>query len=582
VLEQGFAEDLVNRMYRKLFYLPKITFLSIIYILEGFVIALSGSSSYRISPQIFVSALFGLAVYLFLIYLFFVVGGVVDTAKKSLGIAVFSLAPYILVDFIAAGKERLFLSFSASSGMVFLIHYIFKGMLFRSFAVAIVTSLTASIASIYIFSQLLGQSMGRVISLASEAQVFIISSLSSIAVFAIFIAILELGGRASGLRTFEIARGFLRSWLFGENETLERAFYRNAVRDSMRIRVLSIYRDNGKPIHLIYPGFHYGPFKRVGSADAVYIIDKHIESLGAVSLVFHTIGSHERNIVLRRSVERIAGDLARRLSTTLESSSQDGIAGPVRISRDSWSCLAMGGDRCAAVYISNTDGADDLPESVEKVLLGVEKAKGVMISVADSHSNYGRNRVNEDVIAEMVVEAIDRLRDSRGSAMVGYGEYHMKGRLCRGLCSGRVKAIVIRNSRGDSAIIYLYGNNMLKNARESIIRAVKSMGFADVEVVTPDDHSCAAESLGSAYTAIHPCQELVGAVVTAVNEALKDLKPARIACSEYSWGDIPFMGGAVQSYLKALEALGPLTSKLWIITLALSIAVVAIAVTLIL
>jgi hypothetical protein len=254
VLEQGSAEDLVNRMYRKLFYLPKITFLSIVYILEGFVIALSGSSSYRISPQIFVSALFGLAVYLFLIYLFFVIGGVVDTAKKSLGIAVFSLAPYILVDFIAAGKERLFLSFSASSGMVFLIHYIFKGMLFRSFGVAIATSLTASIASIYLFSQLLGQNAGKGISLSSEAPVLIISSLVSIAVFAIFIAILELGGRASGLRTFEIARGFLRSWLFGENETLERAFYRNAVRDSMRIRVLSIYRDNSKPIHPSWSG----------------------------------------------------------------------------------------------------------------------------------------------------------------------------------------------------------------------------------------------------------------------------------------------------------------------------------------
>ncbi|HWQ16642.1 MAG TPA: DUF2070 family protein [Sulfolobales archaeon] len=580
-MEQGSAEDLVNRMYRKLFYLPKITFLSIVYVLEGFVIALSGSSSYRISPHIFISALFGLAVYLFLIYLFFVIGGVVDSAKKSLGIAVFSLAPYIIVDFIAAGKERLFLSFSASSGMVFLIHYIFKGMLFRSFGVAIATSLATSMASIYLFSHLLGQGAGKSISLSSEAPVLIISSLVSIVVFAIFIAILELGGRVGGLRTFEVARGFLRSWLFGENEILEKAFYRNAVKDTMRIRVLSIYRDGGKPIHLIYPGFHYGPFKKVGSADAVYIIDKYIESLGAASLVFHTIGSHERNVVLRSSVERIAEDLARRLSTTMESDSRDNIVGPIRISRDSWSCLAIGSDRCTAVYISNADGADDLPESVEKVLLGVEKAKGIMISVADSHSNYGRNRINEDVIAEMVVEAIDKLRDARGPSMVGYGEYHMKGKLCRGLCSGRVKALVIRNGRGDSAVIYLYGNNMLKSARESIIKAVKSMGFADVEVVTPDDHSCAAESLGTAYTAIHPCQELVGAAVAAVNEALKDLKPARTACSEHSWEDIPFMGGAVQSYLKALEALGPLTSKLWIITLALSIAVVTITVTLI-
>jgi hypothetical protein len=55
--------------------------------------------------------------------------------------------------------------------------------------------------------------------------------------------------------------------------------------------------------------------------------------------------------------------------------------------------------------------------------------------------------------------------------------------------------------------------------------------------------------------------------------ALEDLKPARIACREYVWNDAPFMGRVVWNYLKALEILGPLTSKLWVITLVASIAV---------
>lgn len=577
-MENSFAEDLVNRLYRRLFYLPRTALLSAVYVVEGFVIALSSPSPYRIFPQIFISVFLGLAVYLFLIYMFFVIiGGAIDTVKKSLGVAVLSLAPYIIVDFFAAGKEKLFLSFSASSGMVFFIHYIFKGMLFASLGIAIITSFSASSASLYFFSLLVGQSAGGSVALFSEAPVLLIVSLLSIAVFALFIAILELGGRASGLRTFEIARGFLRSWLFGENELLEKAFYRNSVKNSLRIRVLSIYRDGGKPIHLIYPGFHYGPFKSVGSSDAIYIIDKYIEDLGAASLVFHTIGSHERNIVLRSSVEKIAGDLAKRLSMASDNDPQGAIAGPIRVYKDPWGCLAISSGKCAAIYISNANGADDLPESVEKVLLGIEKARGVMISVADSHNSYGRVRVDEDIIAEMVVEAIDRLQGEKGPVMVGYGEHSM-GRLCRGLCSGRVKALIIRGGRGDSAIIYLYGNNMLRQARESIVRAVKDMGIADVEVVTPDDHSCAAESLGTAYIAIHPCQDLVRAAVAAVGEALKDLRPARLACSEHSWRDIPFMGSAVWNYLRALEVLGPITSKLWIVTLALSITIVITAV----
>ncbi len=579
VLEHGFTEDLVNRLYKKLFYLPRTTLLSAVYVIEGFIISLPGSGP-RISLPILLSVFLGMAVYLLLLYLFFVAGGAVDSFKKSLGIAVFSLAPYIIVDFFAISKDRLFLSFSASSGMIFLIHYIFKGRLPRSLAVALIASIAASACALYSLSMIGSRGADGGSLLVSKIPGVFIASAVSIVVFAFFIAVLELGGRASGMRTFEVARGFLRSWLFGENELLERAFYRNAVRDSLKIRVLSIYRDVGRPIHLIYPGFHYGPFKRVGSADAVYIVDKYVEDLGAASLVFHTIGSHERNIVLRSSVEKIARELAGRLGRESGGDYLEAVAEPVRVSREPWSCLAIGGGRCVAIYISNNNGADDLPETVEKTFLGIEKARGLMISVADSHNNHGRDRVNESVIAEIAVEAIDRLRAPGVPVMIGYGEHSM-GRLCRGMCSGRVKVLAIKGGRGVYAIIYLYGNNMLKHARESIVRAVKNLGFADVEVVTPDDHSCAAESLGTAYTAIHLCQDLVRATVAAASEALKDLKPARISCSEHSWEEVPFMGRAVWNYLRALEALGPLTSKLWIVTLAASIALVTIAVTLI-
>jgi len=403
----------------------------------------------------------------------------------------------------------------------------------------------------------------------------LVTSLISIASIMVFIAVLELGGRASGMKTFEIARGFLRAWLFSEAETLENALHENSVKGDLRVRVVSIYREGSSPIHLIYPGLHYGPFRRVGSSDAVYIFDKYIEGLGHRSIVFHTIGSHEKNIVRRSFVERVARELSGKIA--VDPRGGGAFRGPVRLSRGGWRGLAFGGDGCVALHISSEKGSDDLPESIEKILYGIERARGVMIAVADSHSNYGRDEADEEAIAEIAVgsvEAIER-EPGDGEAMVGYGEAQVD-RLCRGMCAGRVKALVLRSRGKDYAIVYLYGNNVHHSARREIIDIASRMGFKDVEVITPDDHSCAAESLGTAYTAIHMCQALPKAIVSALKTAVEDLKPARIYCREYMWEGAPYMGRIVWNYLKALEILGPLTSKLWAITLVLSIAVLSV------
>ncbi|MEM1610997.1 MAG: DUF2070 family protein [Sulfolobales archaeon] len=568
-MERQDAEDLINRLYQKLFYLPRTTLLSSAYIVEGLIVSWLNIGSLKGSPLVVIPTIIGFALYLALIYIAFVAGAAVDSMKKALGIAVFSIAPYIVVDLVASHKERYFLSFTSSSGMIFLTHYIFKGRMIKSLLIAMMCSVIPTLSSIvgYRFLSMSHNSLANLGDIAAIAMV----SIASIGSFVVFIAILELGGRASGMKTFEVARGFLRAWLFGETEILENVFLRNSIKNSLKIRVISIYRDGGNPLHMVYPSIHFGPFKRVGSSDAVHIFDRYIESLGHRSLVLHTIGSHERNIVKRSYIEQVASELSKKLVEI--DISGDSLKGPIRIESRSWRGMAFGGERCIALHISNINGSDDLPESVEKILYGIEKARGVMIAAADSHNNYGKEEIDEEAIAEIAVNSIEKIKSQGGDkTLVGYGEAYVE-RPCKGMCIGRVKAIVFRNSNGDSAMVYLYGNNIHRAARRIIVETAIKMGFKDVEVITPDDHSCAAESLGTAYTAIHPCQGLINAIVSALHIAIEDLKPARIACREYIWGDAPFMGKVVWNYLKALEVLGPLTSKLWVVTLIASIAV---------
>ncbi|MDT7887865.1 MAG: DUF2070 family protein [Desulfurococcales archaeon] len=570
MVERQDVDDLINTLYRRLFYLPRTALLSFVYVIEGLVISLLNMGSLKGLPFAAIPTLAGLVIYFALIYVTFVTGAAVDTIKKALGIAVFSIAPYIFVDLVGSHRERHFLSFASSSGMVFLIYYIFKGNMTRSLAFALTCSIVPTIASLLSYRVLSNGSNGVIN--AEDTLLIPLISIASIAPFMIFIAILELGGRASGMKTFEVARGFLRAWLFGETEVLEDVFHRNSVRNSLRIRVMSIYRDGGKPLHIVYPGLHYGPFKRVGSSDAIHIFDKYIESLGHGCLVLHTIGSHERNIVRRSYVEYIAKELSRNLIRG-ESRGRS-IRGPIRVTSRSWMGMAFGSDGCLALHISSINGSDDLSESIEKIFYGIEKARGIMIAAADSHNNYGKEEIDEEAIAEIAVNSIDRLEKEHrsGETLVGYGEAYLE-KPCKGMCIGRIKAIVFRNEAGDYAIVYLYGNNIHKITRKSIVDAITKMGFKDVEVVTPDDHSCAAESLGTAYIAIHMCQGLVNAIASALKKALEDLKPAKVTCKEYVWNDAPFMGKVVWNYLRALEVLGPLTSKLWVITLISSIAI---------
>ena len=95
-MERQDTEDLINRLYRKLFYLPRTTLLSSVYIVEGLIASWLNIGSLKGSLLVILPTFIGFALYLTLIYVAFVAGAAVDSMKKALGIAVFSIAPYII------------------------------------------------------------------------------------------------------------------------------------------------------------------------------------------------------------------------------------------------------------------------------------------------------------------------------------------------------------------------------------------------------------------------------------------------------------------------------------------------------
>lgn len=566
----GDVDATIKKLYRRLFYLPGVGVLLGVYVVEWLILFIVAGSRIGFSRS-FTSTLAGAFIYLALIYLVFrYIDRAVDSFKKSVGIAVMSLAPYIVSE-VVGFRDKIYVSIAGSSAMIFLVHFIFRGGVVRSFIWALVIGFTTYMVALLM---LFPPSLGMIYS-------FGINALAALSPILLFVVVLELGGRLNGIRTFELARSFLRSWLFDDFVNLERAFERYSIRRDIAVRFSIVRRVGGRDIVLVFPGFHFGPFKRVGSSDAVHVFDDVLGSDFHV-FTFHTLGSHDMNIVSRSYVLSFARDLKAYIdSLGSRDHGFEPVRGPIRVSSDSWRAFVFGSSSCSMVFLSNRFGSDDLPLEIGDF----KAASYPRVLIADSHNKIERIKIGErDVrfissVISMGVSSLANLFESPSgsdTAMVGYGEATVGG-VCIGLCKRLVKVLVFSDGSRKSALIYIYGNNIDKSTHDRLVAHIRdSRGYSDVELVTPDDHSCAATSLGTPYTAVHMCRSLVSAIDRALDQAEKDLKPSKLACFERVYRDVPVMGSNIWKMVKGIEILGPITPRLWIITLAVSIALNAI------
>ncbi|MEZ0290738.1 MAG: DUF2070 family protein [Sulfolobales archaeon] len=551
-------ESFLREQYSKLFALPRDLFLALLFILINIFIMVF---SYLQNPGTGVFLTYSLAatLYLFMLVLFFNnIENISMGLKRILGIAVFSLAPYAFVSWILYVLDRpIYTIYSASSAMIFLIRYIFWGDMISSVLVSLFIGFSASLVA------------SGSVSLLTALEIFKISVIST-SIMLIFIIFIEIIGRLSGVRAFDLGRGFIRSWMFDDNKYLEEVLSRDSEKRDIVIKSLVFDRDRERVI-LLYPGFHFGPFRKVGSSDAVYVFDRALGDLGSV-LVFHTTGTHERNIVKRDIVERIAREYRERLENIIRSrdSLEDKISVDYQASEEGWSVYRFGGDKCVSLMIYNTNGSDDLDEHLESE---IERLYGdrLVVGLVDAHSVYGRRNYDTYNLVKLLRSSIEKhSRDARSSFRIGFGVSRVKN-LCGGLCSDLVKSLVIEVDGERDLIVYIYGNNMIKSAHERIVSEMRSKGFRNVVIVTPDDHSCAAVSIGDPYVAVRLCSDLLEAVRESVKRALEDLGEARLLCDKTVFREIPVMGSAVWSYIRGLERLGPITPRLWTIFLIASI-----------
>jgi putative membrane protein len=421
-------------------------------------------------------------------------------------------------------------------------------------------------------STTLATTLGRAIvslSLPYEvlATALLASTISSVTgITSIFI--IERCGWRRGVSPIKAIRAFTRAWILGDREALEELFRNYGVSSRVSVKVVVFFRETGNPVALVYPGFHFGPFRSIGSARFPYLLE---ERLGPAidSLIFHTPGSHERNIATYTQSLEIAGAVAATISSYSPLIARMGLCRPQVVRENGWELYVIRGPTLLIGYLTNIErGNDDLPYSLWKLGEDIQaESKSLnLVAVADSHSAKGE-RVGESEIPHSLTQKLQNLSSCNEEGFyLGYGE--TSGVMCRELCSDRVKVATLRYSDGTRyAIVYVYGNNMSAETREKIVALLRERGIEEPLVVTPDDHSCAASFKEKPYHVVSDCEYLYQAILKALDDAVESEAPARYVTLEHIFSDVELAGDSVWKLTQLVDSLGKLTARLLVVTL---------------
>ncbi len=547
------VENIVQRYYGRLFALPNLARLLIYNYLLAIFIALVTSMIKGLDIfTIIIKYVYAATIYVILIYLGVGLFNEVVGFRRSVGIALFNQLFLMITDMLIPNRY-LGYTYLLSAGFLFIVSSSVTNSLLR----IVVTSVIPPLITFYVIN--LGHP------LPSYA---IILYLLNFALGVIYVSLANILGSKYYMKPLKLLRGFLNAWLANDPKVLEDALSTSPKYDDVKVTLINMmHEDGGHNVVLTFPQIHYGPFKNVGSSAFIHILESLCpENLKVFS--FHTLGSHERNVASSKITKELALEITKSLMSTSWVYTHP--YKPFRVRHKGWSFFVLPFDKVKLIFIHNEDvGNDDLPYKIMD-LVSSKVSVGRSIVLIDSHSAKGPKEVKVSDIVEGINKVLEfEVSDVCDEFMVGYGESKVKG-TCRGLCKDLVKALVIKCNSSTYALIYIYGNNMDLSYRRELIAKLKGLhSFSDVEVVTPDDHSCAATTRDTPYSIVIRYPPLTKAIEESVRIALSNLRRSKVLFKEVLIKNIPLMGDYVWDLIKGLEIIGEKLIRLLFITIAL-------------
>ncbi|MGC8564647.1 MAG: DUF2070 family protein [Fervidicoccaceae archaeon] len=325
---------------------------------------------------------------------------------------------------------------------------------------------------------------------------------------------------AYGEDPFFLFSAFIQS-LFGDSNSFERVLENFSEEKEVEIPVFKISGD--PPLLVVISNVHPGPFKNVGGAKLVKVLDSRMRELGYEMMFLHGVGGHENDPASTGEVEKIAASIEASLEGRGWKKCGEESSEPFFAERGDVEVAGFSFGKCPPILIISrkTSSMDDIPENVAKKIGDIS---GIIV---DSQNKFDGEISWSDEVIEDIRKLIQNIHGNPCTPRIGYSSVPQReidpsgGEI--GTLGLRVLTVECEGKRG--ALIVIDGNNMKGEARKSLEDAAKSLGYDVVMVATTDNHENTGGAKGRGYRVVGetvPASLLVSKLIQALRESEKN------------------------------------------------------------
>jgi putative membrane protein len=348
----------------------------------------------------------------------------------------------------------------------------------------------------------------------------------------------QMGRRAYRMPAMSLFRAFMLNWVAGLNAPFEELLEEIGKDEDVEVTILKF--DSYKPkAAVIVPLVHPGPFKNIGSSLLPSMLKRDFEKeFSCDACVPLGILGHELDLASQVQNHKIIEQVIK--SAKFAASAEK--ATPFVKVTDGFataSCQVFG----ETAFLSFTlapKTTEDLPQQLGRIVNEEAEKLGLKCSVVVN----AHNSINDTIDVEASLETLREVASKCLKKAVSLPSYAFEVgastvfpqefALTEGMGQGGITAIVVKVAEQQTAYVVIDGNNLISGLREEILSALKSIGFHESEVFTTDTHAVSAVVLGR--RGYHPVGEvmdhkiLISYIQKATKAAAANLETCNAGC----------------------------------------------------
>ncbi|EZQ11142.1 membrane protein [Candidatus Acidianus copahuensis] len=361
------------------------------------------------------------------------------------------------------------------------------------------------------------------------------------------------GRKIMGISSMSVLRPFLRAISYKKDNEVESFLSKISIPSLLNVMVLRL-----NDIYIILPQIHFGLYGKVGSSFFPYLFEESLPK----SFVFHGPGSHEIDLPSLKETKKVVEEILSNIKNMEKIS-----FGEIETEEfDGFRATSIIFDNISLSFLERPNGGiDDLPGSLWTTM--VERKDFIV----DCHNQTLKKEIGRKERDEIRNFLGRKVKFGGNKLRIGYAEGKLEG--CEGYCNEKIKVLTFISENKKTSIVYVFANNACEGVREKIRENASDL--TDAILVTPDDHTCTASSLGNLYQPATLCPKLITESRRLIEESLNNALEVNDAEFKMIKIKTRVLGKVISSLTEGLEKVGSYAIKTVWIPIALPYLVLA-------